>query len=552
MATTWFAQNSSVNIDSASQWNSVAGGGGTVLTFANLDPTDTLVANGKTSITCNVSFVCAEIRTLLLGAGASGGSFLLAAGVTVTANVLAGTSICLTRSAAGASSSIIGNVTGGTESGVVNSSTGTITITGNVTGSIGGFSNGILNSSTGTVTITGNVIGGSNNQCKGISNSSTGTVTITGNVTGGSFSNNFDSSHGISNSSTGTVTIIGNVTGGSATNVLGIYNSSTGTINITGNVTGGTGSSAYGVNNASTGTVTITGDAIAGTAAIGAINSSTGTLRVYGFAVGNDHGLGYSTNIGAPGVSGFGTNAGANQATTTVRGIKYGAKGQSPTVGLVQLEVDSLATSYASFRGVPATFTEYIFGPQEYIGGQPSEANVRSGTTYNFAMRTGTLLVPAPQYVNAGVGTDNTVGTLATPTAAAIATAVWTNTTAADFTTALSIGKSIMNGVSLGTGLTVTNLTNAPTSGDLTAAMKASVHTEVLNSLSVDTFPELSGVPAATSTLKDKLSWIFMWSRNKSTETSSERKLYADNTTTVVSTETVSDNGTTFTKDEAS
>jgi hypothetical protein len=37
--------------------------------------------------------------------------------------------------------------------------------------------------------------------------------------------------------------------------------------------------------------------------------------------------------------------------------------------------------------------------------------------------------------------------------------AIWQDTTAGDFTTALSIGKSIMNGVSLGTGLTVNALT---------------------------------------------------------------------------------------------
>ena len=40
-------------------------------------------------------------------------------------------------------------------------------------------------------------------------------------------------------------------------------------------------------------------------------------------------------------------------------------------------------------------------------------------------------------------------------TAAQIATGVWTDTVASDFTTALSVGKSIMNGVTLGTGLTV-------------------------------------------------------------------------------------------------
>src|ERR1035437_1592951 len=41
------------------------------------------------------------------------------------------------------------------------------------------------------------------------------------------------------------------------------------------------------------------------------------------------------------------------------------------------------------------------------------------------------------------------------PTAAVIASAVWQDTTAADFTTALSVGKSVMNGVALGTGLTI-------------------------------------------------------------------------------------------------
>lgn len=45
-------------------------------------------------------------------------------------------------------------------------------------------------------------------------------------------------------------------------------------------------------------------------------------------------------------------------------------------------------------------------------------------------------------------------------TAAAVATGVWTDTTAGDFTTALSVGKSVMNGVALGTGLTINTVTN--------------------------------------------------------------------------------------------
>lgn len=55
-------------------------------------------------------------------------------------------------------------------------------------------------------------------------------------------------------------------------------------------------------------------------------------------------------------------------------------------------------------------------------------------------------------------------GAFVTPTnltAAQIATGVWQDTTAGDFTTALSVGKSVMNGVTLGTGLTVNALATA-------------------------------------------------------------------------------------------
>jgi hypothetical protein len=78
----------------------------------------------------------------------------------------------------------------------------------------------------------------------------------------------------------------------------------------------------------------------------------------------------------------------------------------------------------------------------------------------------------------------------------------------------------------------------------------AQVNAEVLDVLNVDTFAELSSVPAATSSLRAKLTWLFMWARNKSTQTSTQRKLYLDDGTTVVGTEAVSDDGTTYTKGE--
>jgi len=59
-----------------------------------------------------------------------------------------------------------------------------------------------------------------------------------------------------------------------------------------------------------------------------------------------------------------------------------------------------------------------------------------------------------------GKGDWNTV-TPTNLTAAQIATGVWTDTTSGDFTTALSVGKSLMNGVTLGTGLTIATVSGA-------------------------------------------------------------------------------------------
>ena len=82
---------------------------------------------------------------------------------------------------------------------------------------------------------------------------------------------------------------------------------------------------------------------------------------------------------------------------------------------------------------------------------------------------------------------------------------------------------------------------------DLTPAQ---VNAQVLDVLSVDTFAELVAPPAATSSLKDKITWLFMYARNKVTQTAIARTLYRDDTTTVAGTSGTSDNGTTFTKGE--
>ena len=103
-------------------------------------------------------------------------------------------------------------------------------------------------------------------------------------------------------------------------------------------------------------------------------------------------------------------------------------------------------------------------------------------TPTNITAATGVALA-ASQHVIVDSGTVTTVTNQLT--AAAIATGVWQDTTAGDFTAALSIGKSIMNGVSLGTGLkiaeavlvdTTTTLTNpgGDTSGTATLLSRLS------------------------------------------------------------------------------
>lgn len=126
---------------------------------------------------------------------------------------------------------------------------------------------------------------------------------------------------------------------------------------------------------------------------------------------------------------------------------------------------------------------------------------------------------------------------------------------------------------------TVTNLTNAPTSGDLTATMKASVNSEVdtalsdyagptkaemdaahallatpaevnaevLDVLNVDTFAEPGQeAPAATTTIQEKISYLYKALRNRLTQTGTTMSLYNSAGAVVDQKATVSDDLTTF------
>lgn len=102
-----------------------------------------------------------------------------------------------------------------------------------------------------------------------------------------------------------------------------------------------------------------------------------------------------------------------------------------------------------------------------------------------------------------------------------------------------------------GTGTGEISLTSgAVTAGSLGTTAKADVNAEVVDALVTDTYAEVSGVVAATSSLKDKINWVFALARNKVTQTATTQTLRNDADNADLATAAVSDNGTTFTRGE--
>ena len=113
----------------------------------------------------------------------------------------------------------------------------------------------------------------------------------------------------------------------------------------------------------------------------------------------------------------------------------------SITSGIAKVDVDTIKTNPVVNAGTitfPTTAT------------LASTTNITAGT-----ITTATAVTT----VNGLAANVITAAATAADFGAEMATAIWTDTTAGDFTTALSVGKSIMNGVSLGTGLTVARCT---------------------------------------------------------------------------------------------
>jgi hypothetical protein len=270
------------------------------------------------------------------------------------------------------------------------SSTGTITIVGDLIGSTGGNQGGIhvLSSTNGNTVVIGNVRAGTISQLSYGINQSAGNITVTGNVTGGTGS----SVHGISlTGAASQFTINGDVRGGSASSAHGIsFGGTLGTVN--GNVTGGGGSDARGISTL-TGGVNVTGNITAGTSTGTGINSTTaGIINVIGQ-------LQATT-----------TNNAVSSTSTTATNIFSGPfinSGSRNAIYCYNVELyDDVTTRYTiGVSGSANTIT--LFSPDQ-VTGVPSGSNVRAGVIYGPGNElTGSMIVPSPSDVRISVPTDN-------------------------------------------------------------------------------------------------------------------------------------------------
>jgi len=380
------------------------------------------VANGHV-VTITANATC----TLLSNTGT--GYFVLNSGVTLTANVTNATTTqnipCVRfTSASPASATIVGNITatGGASNAhaVQNSSTGTLNITGNVTGGSAQTSNGVVTTTSGTINITGNCTGGTSGNCFAVNNTN-GQIVVTGNVTGGSATAAVGFPSGISND-TGTVTVTGIVSGGAIASSHGILNNSTGSVTVVGEVIATNG--ANGINSTNTSSVV---------RASGSMTySANGTLPI------------------------FANRFFLNNATPSLARTRYALNGTS---------------TYFDMSGADVV-----------AAGGVATSDVRSGVTY--AGLTGTCNVPPAGSVALGVPVDNTTGTATLTAAnvrAALGLASANMDTQLSVLSNLDTTVSSRLAPS-GTLATVTTLTNSPNVPSA-AAIASQVRTELATEL---------------------------------------------------------------------
>ena len=187
-----------------------------------------------------------------------------------------------------------------------------------------------------------------------------------------------------------------------------------------------------------------------------------------------------------------------DSANITLRWVKDGTSAALTTTTVTEIDATNCPGLYkcdlsatetdakmGTLHGKSATASIYVMPVEVGFVYTPTAAITVTGGTIKVDLDT----IKTNPVVNAGTVTFPTNATLASTanitagtittvtnqlTAAQIATGVWTDITAGDFTVALSVGKSLMNGVALGTGLTINAYTgNTVQTGDSFARIGA-------------------------------------------------------------------------------
>lgn len=193
--------------------------------FSSFTNADTLMANSFT-VTVNVSTTVLEVRNDTTGGATAGGQFNMLDGVTLTANVINGSAAVTVSYSGNGSAALIGSLQSNNSGALLITGNGTFSIIGNILAGNFGGGHGITCGGNATVNITGNAFGspGSAAAVGVYATSPTGTVNITGTVTGGANG----SAPGAQNAGTGTLNIFGTAIGG--VGAPGVSNAGTGTV----------------------------------------------------------------------------------------------------------------------------------------------------------------------------------------------------------------------------------------------------------------------------------------------------------------------------------
>jgi len=311
----------------------------------------------------------------------SGGSFVLANGVSLSALPWTGGVLTLVEAA---SAEVVANFTLNYSFGTANppikntTTSGNLNLRGDINLTGGGNTNYYIeNSSSGSIVHRGKIdvsnIGGAVN-VDAIRNSGSGTVSVYGDIYGGQAAGgNYTSNTGVRHNGSGNTFVFGNVYG-RGTNGPGVYLAGTGTATVSGNVYGGSSSESQGIY-AYSGTqrLNVYGNTFASNASPALTYTTTPSLSVYGNIINAPNGR---QAIYAPRYQVF-PSASATYTRQAVNGYD----------------------SYADYWTSNATFT------------YPASSDVVLNTAYKNNTLTGSMALPPASAVALGASVGTTSGT---------------------------------------------------------------------------------------------------------------------------------------------